>query len=223
MSQRAAAVALSALLLIAGCGGDDGAPSGSGSGSPSPTQTATVLTAAQLGEAQLTVADLPAGWKEVPVDEDDEGAAEGECGQKFEALEDLESEVSDDAAFEQGDQGLPSLETSVFSYADPAAFTAEVTAFRDLLAECPEVVLNVDGERITLKLSERPFQGIGEEQFGLAASTTVQGVPFQVLAVAARVGNNGVSAFYTTIGDADATFVGTAAQKLLAKLKTVTG
>jgi hypothetical protein len=152
------ATVLAAVLLLAGCGGDDtgtgnggGGAASAGTSAPSPAQAAESAGAAidpatvrNAGEAALAVAlrgtDLPAGWSiqanPVPEGSDLSGnpSLEGICGVTFASES---RRVLKFPVVGLDPQGAPAVVSEAIAYDGPDAGALALTELRDALSACP--------------------------------------------------------------------------------------
>jgi hypothetical protein len=134
---------LVAVLLLAGCGGDDEKPRATAT--PTPTPDDTIISA----NSMLKVSDFPAGWVEEPDPRPDETACEA-----AKAALDATSGHTDSGRFT--DRTFPSVVGSVYLYADEAAAEQAFAALGD--RETHECV----GEEFATVIAEQLGIEIGE-------------------------------------------------------------
>ncbi|HYJ67838.1 MAG TPA: hypothetical protein VEX15_09255 [Nocardioidaceae bacterium] len=156
------AAAFAAVLLLGACGGDDDSGAAAGSDS-SDDATAAELPelpdAEQLQPGLLTIADMPAGWAEVPDDGEDEDDSQL-CGIKLAELLGFDADEMPHAEVqfaEDVDVG-PSIGEEV-GFAPEGRGEDAFQLLRDAIADC-------EGDTIgglDVTVSELSFPAVGEE------------------------------------------------------------
>jgi hypothetical protein len=221
-ARRAALAApLVALALLgSACSGGDGDPA---------EAEAELLTEAQATEALLTLEDVGEGFTEVEPQDDEEEESSGGLGclddiQFDEVDADVEVEAQFDAT---NDLAVPSVFSSVASFADQAVLETALEDFRAVLEDCTSIdETDENGTRFTLDVATDDTAADGaDEQLNLVATGSIVAgpteVPFGFWVSIVRIGNDGTFVGYvdtdTSAGEGRiAELTATAVEKLTA-------
>ncbi len=180
--------ALALALALTACGGDD-----TGAGSDASPTSAPVPSDAELSGALLTVEDLPAGYAETPVEEDDDNSIfDGSCLENVSKFSeqvgsDPVSESETEFTAEQPD-GEAQVSSSLDVYADEDDVTAAFGAFFESMQGCDNVSFtDADGVSYDLDVTASDTVGLNgvDQQLTIALEGTVE-APGQSITIAFR-------------------------------------
>ena len=198
-----ATLALTASLVLAGCGTSGGDGAGTGSGGEGGAGTPADVTTAQLEEILPTAEDIGPDYV---LDEIDSSGAEDDADE--DGTDDTTEDETDDSMDAAMDEACP--EAAELDWADgigedgdevTASFSTEdgrslevglslgapiteeqVDAMVDALSSCTEIEIEEDGTAMTMDLSAEKTEGLGDYGMQIAYSFSFDffGVPFEM-------------------------------------------
>ncbi|NSC21664.1 hypothetical protein FM076_10775 [Streptomyces albus subsp. chlorinus] len=199
MAGLTAAVAVAALLALAGCG-DDGGDAGGPSPSPPPSKTGATPTGSpskpqgplseqQARAALLVEGNLPAGWRHADLDDttaagdapDDLSTKDRNCKQLFDALGgdvDRHEARTDASRDYRKAAGGPYLSSEIASYdsADGDGATRALSTFVSVRESCRRVTTH--NNAVTVEWTVSPLKtGTGADAEGARLRGTARGGP----------------------------------------------
>lgn len=228
--RRLPAVAVSLLVLIAACGGeeqdvaDDRArtldPPASAEAPAKPEGDGDkLLSESELQAALLTVQDLPTGYTvDTSLNEDDEDEPGDECAARFEALDEGEVEPAAEADIGyEGGFGIV-LEQGLSNFEDEDDITAQFDSFSKLAADCPKFTsTDADGAETQFTVGALSFPKLGDDTLAFALTVETPDVRGRINIAIVQLGRN---VMYVSQGGltADAAVLEQAARKGLERL-----
>lgn len=182
------------------------------------------LTKAQIKDALLTVADLPAGWTATPAEEEDDSedkVSPAKCQEVLDALDDKSTDAAakGEANFNKGGPFGTIMSETISSYAD-AVDGDVVQDIADAFSTCPSFTsTDSDGEVSKVTVSPMSFANLGDQT--LAVAMTFESSTFTVTANLAYVviGHNVVAMINGGVAGADGAQLEKVTKKAIAKLE----
>lgn len=200
-------MAVSALVVTAGCGGSEG------SGSSNDTEP---LTQEQATAALLTLDNLGKGYRKASGDDSAADMEDMGCLSQLDKLDKAEAATKAEADFEHtGGLGTPAVTTQVSSFEQTGDLIGTMDEFRDTLADCTQVEFSEDGATMTLDLTtdEEKSTSDVDDQINVHGTGTVSAegleLPMGMSFALARVDNHLTLVGVVDLGDAGARLLDT--------------
>lgn len=225
---RRAAVAVIALLVLAGC-----SSSGSGRGTTAPPSSGQSPSTAQSPSTQspstqgsstarrnvksqlLTVSDLPPGWAVDNSSDSGSGGPEPPCLKSLKSGEKATDKA--DADFVQGTD-FPILQQQLGYLGTTTAALRSYAAGVAVLNRCRDFSFTSDGERFTGTIGQLSFPKLGQHSTAWRLRLTAEGVSFGIDMVVVQKGPELQLMLYGDIGTPSVAAFASIARKAVAKM-----